>query len=452
MVFTLPVVSDIAFQQTTVAAQQYFMLQACCRSFGLFFSPPSLSYFQGGLFAKASALPPHYTQAMMAGQGVAGLAVSLTGLFTTLASPDDTSCITGDTANIFVTTKESDSVGQLLDQPLEREKLIAGSVSSAAFMSSDEACATYTRDDSTLAYFGIAVAVLMLCMISYPVLERLPLVIFYTQTGGGNGSRSSGELLTDNNGDEGEICFVDNHHTVGASASLGSSLHRRLVEAPPVRLLSGDTLRSDSPMYEKTLASTGIGEDVLAIDAVNGSFVPKTWLNSKLATISSEGFAVFVTFMVTLSVFPGATSQIVSSRECQPGRSRFFASDIFVLFSFVSFNTFDLLGRIAAGLKIALPNAWLPKASLCRVCFVPLLLMCRTDHSRFRNLLTADAFPLIIMPVFAFTNGYVGSLSMMAGSQKSAWAGTAMVLCLSLGLLAGCILSFLVLFMTTSSS
>lgn len=385
----------------------------------------------------------------MAGQGLAGLLVSLAGLFTTLASPDDTSCIAGDTAEIFVTTKESDSVGQLPDELLEREQLIAGNVSSAASMSSDEACATYTRDESTLAYFGIAVAVLVLCMISYPVLERLPLIIFYTQTGGGNGVTSSGAPVTDNSSDEGEICFVDSHQTVGASASLGSSMHRLLVEAPPVRFLSGDTLRSDAPMYEKTLPNAGIGEDVLA---VNDSIVSRTWLNSKLATISSEAFAVFVVFTVTLSVFPGATSQIVSSRECQPGRSRFFASDIFVLFSFVSFSTFDFLGRIAAGLKIALPNAWLPTASLCRVFIVPLLLMCRMDHSRFRNLLTADAFPLIIMPVFAFTNGYVGSLSMMAGSQKSAWAGTAMVLFLTLGLVAGCMLSFLVLFVTTSSS
>lgn len=385
----------------------------------------------------------------MAGQGLAGVSVSLAGLFTTLASPDDTSCITGDTADMFVITKGSDTVDQLSDRHLDREQLIAGSKLSAVSMSSDEACATYTRDDSTLAYFGIAVAILMLCMIAYHVLERLPLMIFYTQTGGGNGFRGSGVLVTNNNVDEGETYFVGSHDTIGASASPLSSMQRRLVEAPPVRLLSDDIVLSDSPMYEKTLQNAGIREDILAVD---NSITSTTWLKSKLMPISREAFSVFVVFTVTLSVFPGTTSQIVSSRECQPGRSRFFASDIFALFSFVSFNTFDLLGRLAAGLKVVLPNAWLPTASLCRFGFVPLLAICRMNHSRLRDLLAADVFPLIMIPVFGFTNGYLGSLSMMAGSQKSAWAGTAMVFCLTLGLLAGSSLSFLVFFATTSSS
>ncbi|CAN0442063.1 unnamed protein product, partial [Scytosiphon promiscuus] len=45
----------------------------------------STAILQGGLFSMASAFPPRYTQAMMAGQGLAGLAVALAGLFTTLA-------------------------------------------------------------------------------------------------------------------------------------------------------------------------------------------------------------------------------------------------------------------------------------------------------------------------------------------------------------------------------
>ncbi|CAM9876841.1 unnamed protein product, partial [Ectocarpus sp. 12 AP-2014] len=92
---------------------------------------------------------------------------------------------------------------------------------------------------------------------------------------------------------------------------------------------------------------------------------------------------------------------------------------------------------------------WLPTASVSRLVFVPLMLACRSEHSRFRDWLSADVFPLTLMPLFAFTNGYVGSLSMMAGSQLGAWAGTAMVLFLSGGLLAGSLLSFLVLFAST---
>lgn len=387
----------------------------------------------------ASAFPPKYTQAMMAGQGLAGLAVALSGLFTTLAGPDDQSCI----------PNEPEAINDLTGR---------------AMGVSETPCAAYTRDWSTLTYFSVAVAVLFGCLITFPVLQRLPVVAFYTRAisdddASANGGDDDG---TDNSINDvvsnGDVEEEDSSNGNGwfTISSLGvqsnirpRSMHRRLVEAAPKRLLPGGEALSDSVVHQKPQEEGDVG----ASDA--SGYVGVTGLNglrSKLVPISLYGFAVFFTFLVTLAVFPGATSLIVSSRQCQPGRSRFFAPDVFVMFSFVSFNAFDFLGRLASGLSIVLPARWLPFAALLRLVFVPLLLACRSEHSRFSfRWLWDDVFPLSIMPMFAFTNGYVGSLGVMAGSQKGPWASTAMMLFLSGGLLAGSMLSFLVLYASTKS-
>lgn len=398
----------------------------------------------------ASAFPPRYTQAMMAGQGLAGLAVALAGLFTTLAGPDDQSCIV-DLDETATTARESSSrkTGAFTDNHPARHAG-AQALDDTPLGSS---CAAYTRDWSTLVYFGVAVVVLLGCMLTYPLLERLPLTAFFTrggdEDGAGGESVHEGNFVEDSSIGDGWL-GVGRSAVISSSSPTGSSMYRRLVDDPPLRLLSVDKPLSDSTMYDKgeegerPKTDGSVAVNIATVTAVGG-------VRARLAPISRYAFAVFMVFTVTLSVFPGATSEIVSSRQCAPGRSRFFAGDVFVMFSFVSFNAFDLIGRLAAGLTLALPRAWLPTAAVSRLVFVPLLLACRSEQSRFRNWLSADIFPLALMPLFAVTNGYVSSLSMMAGSQKGAWAGTAMVLFLSGGLLAGSLLSFVVLYASRES-
>lgn len=402
----------------------------------------------------ASAFPPKYTQAMMAGQGLAGLVVALAAMFTTLAGPDDTSC-TASAATISGATNKLD-------------RLKTADAYSAAQLFTSSACSSYSVDWSTLVYFTIAVAVLLGCIATYPVLERLPLTTFYMQPCGVNASQ----------GGEVTICSAaktgDSHHrhscgqnSIPRSGNCASvteigqldSMHHRLVEQrspsrSPRPLLSPGKPLSDGNTVLWDQDDCEGGEESGSAGARNGTVTgdgarPMLRIRSKLAPIAEYAFAVFMVFAVTLSIFPGATSEIVSSRRCLPGRARFFSDDIFMLFSFVSFNTFDFLGRLAAGAKSVIAPKHLPHAAVMRLVFVPLFLACRSENSRLSQWLSADAFPLMLMPVFAMTSGYVGSLSMMAGSQKGPFAGTAMVLSLSAGLLAGSLLSFVVLFVTT---
>eukprot|EP00903_Cladosiphon_okamuranus_P010937 g10329.t1 len=428
-------------------------------------SGSATAVLQGGLFSFASAFPPRYTNAMMAGQGLAGLAVALAGIFTTLAGPDDQSCIV-DPTSTFTSSRDSSSSSSSSSssrddaftdhQPARQAGALTLDGSGSPLGSSS--CVAYTRDWGTLVYFSVAVVVLLACMLTYPLLERLPVIAFYTR----GGDDEDGTALESVNG--GDVHRVggakdDGWLGVGSSAVVSSSssptgsssMYRRLVDdTPPLQLLALDKSLSDSDAYETRGEGEGPKADgLVAVNVVTATGVDG--LRARLAPFYRYAFAVFMVFTVTLSVFPGATSRIVSSRKCQPGRSRFFAEDVFVMFSFVSFNWFDFCGRLAAGFKRALPYAWLPPASLSRFGFIPLLLACRSENSRFPSWLSADVFPLVLMPLFAFTNGYVGTLSMMAGSQKGAWAGTAMVLFLNGGLLAGSLLSFAVLSANTVS-
>lgn len=401
----------------------------------------------------------------MAGQGLAGLAVALAGLFTTLAGPDDQSCIVDLDGMISTAraTSNSDSNEGYKDSFPERQARYVGSPAWDGSLTGSS-CAAYTRDWSTLVYFGVAVMVLLGCMLTYPCLQRLPLTAFYTRTGACVGDdcdedvatteRSSGGISDE--GGRNDDGWLDVGRAAVSSSSpspSGSSMYRRLVDTPPLQLGHLEKPPSDSAMYVRREEEEEASKRDAAVVVNGGNFMgsatARDGLRARLAPISRYAFAVFLVFTVTLSVFPGATSEIVSSRKCEPGRSRFFAGDVFVMFSFVSFNAFDLFGRLAAGLAVALPYDYLPAASFWRLLFVPLFLACRSENSRVPNGLSADVFPLILMPLFAFTNGYMGSLSMMAGSQKGAWAGTAMVLFLNGGLLAGSLLSFVVLLAST---
>lgn len=410
----------------------------------------------------ASAFPPKYTQAMMAGQGLAGLVVALAALFTTLAGPDDSSCLES-AATISGATNKLD---QLKATDAYSTSQIFTSAAGGEVESST--CSSYSVDWSTFVYFTIAVAVLLGCIATYPVLERLPLTVFYMQPSSVDTPR--GEDVTTCSATK----TMDGHNersyrhnsmpTNGSRASVTDSgqlvsMHHRLVEqrspsrlprsllSPGKPLSDGHTVLLDQDEWEGSEESGSVGGYNGTV--TDGGARPVLRLRGKLAPIAEYAFAVFMVFAVTLSIFPGATSEIVSSRRCLPGRARFFSDDIFMLFSFVSFNTFDFLGRLAAGARSVIAAKHLPYAAIMRLVFIPLFLACRSENSRLPQWLSADAFPVILMPVFAMTSGYVGSLSMMAGSQKGPFAGTAMVLSLSAGLLAGSLLSFLVLFVTT---
>ena len=91
------------------------------------------SLYQGGMFGFAGLFPPIYTQAMMAGQGMGGLIISIASILTAISSPS--SCGTAE---------------------------------------SDDDCTAYDSIDwSSFCYFAANVVVLIICVASFLLLDNL---------------------------------------------------------------------------------------------------------------------------------------------------------------------------------------------------------------------------------------------------------------------------------------
>lgn len=468
-----------------------------------------------------SAFPPRYTQAMVAGQSLAGLVVALIAIFTSLIDSDDQSCV-----SISTSGSNFDQIADSLfydsqDTPSWPPKTTAGEATasgSESFHQSEPSISqlfssvTTSMDFMTLAQNGIAVLVLLGCIVTYRILERLPLTTFYMKkltTEDGDGSSYAGKI---DQGDltrharvrdsctcdrciagNGQVCSGTNTDDSGpslgtASDSIGSSLRRtgpieewrQLPQQPLPTLPNTESLRNPLLSADSsTLLALGEGERkrsmsnpsivvgrtdfVLGAANVNESHLSRRLtrrVKGKFKPISRYSFSVFFCFLVSISMYPAVISEIVSTQGCTAGRARFFGQDTFILFSFVSYNASDFLGRLTAGCTGLCtvcgisPETWLPVAAVTRVVFVPLLLACRTTSSKdlmqniewlYDWMSGSDIYPLTIVPLFGFTNGFLVSLSMMGGSRKGPWAGTVMALSLNVGLFAGSLTSFLVL-------
>lgn len=165
--------------------------------------------------------------------------------------------------------------------------------------------------------------------------------------------------------------------------------------------------------------------------------------------------SVTLTFTITIGLFPSLIVYLESKDKCSSSE-RFF-NDLFVPFQFLLFNLFDLCGRVTAGLiqpVFTAKNIWM--GSLARIIFFPLFLLCKISGSQLPTLLVGDFFPIIIMILFAFTNGYIASLCMMLGPSQTdkkyaSLAGNIMIFSLTIGLLCGACTSFLTVFISQGS-
>jgi len=327
------------------------------------------SLMSAGLFSLAAYFPQHFTGALMNGQGLAGLAVSLSSLITSAAGARTDLCA-DDGAN--------DDVSCDLD-------------------------VSY----SALAYFAIATFVLISCIGCFIVLMRLPITKYYLHMAPNAPIESMGE-------------------TKEKSDTLTTAL-----------LISN----SDSMDY-----SVGKISDAPETD---GS------ISEIFKVIRVPALAVFFTFTVTIGVFPSIVVLLESEKQCES--SERFYNDLFLPFLFLLYNMFDFIGRVLAEKTRPLLNKRnILTFALCRLVFIPLLLLCNVSGSQLPILFKNDAFPILILIAFALSNGYTSSCAMMLGptmvtSKDAGVAATIMIFSLTLGLLAGGSISFLVLYISQGS-
>ncbi|XP_036614044.1 equilibrative nucleoside transporter 1-like isoform X2 [Trichosurus vulpecula] len=153
-------------------------------------------------------------------------------------------------------------------------------------------------------------------------------------------------------------------------------------------------------------------------------------------------------FIITICVFPSVTAEVQSTILGTSDWQKYFIP----VSCFFTFNAFDWAGRSLTTLYMwpTKDSRWqLPALVVARIVFVPLLMLCNV-HPR-KNLPVVfhhDAWFIVFIMLFAFSNGYLASLCMCFAPKKvkpseAEAAGTVMVFFLSLGLALGALLSFL---------
>ena len=377
------------------------------------------AFMSGGIFGLAAIFPPIYTQAIMSGQGLAGLIVSLASITTTAIAPPPDSCDSDYCKESgFCDDDDGGSGGG------------SGSGSEDASPSpppDGDGCEEYTTNWSAFIYFCFAIGILVVCIFSYLTLERLPITKYYKDLASNPGAAAS-PRRTPNTADEGE----------GEGEGVGDGDGSESLTAPLLDVNASSDRRSSSSLSSKASSSS-------APSSVFRSVLP-------LAV------AVFAVFAVSLSIFPSYTTKVMSASACRPSGSRFY-NDLWVPFSFVMFNVGDFAGR---QVPLLFPLASSPPASLrrsvtlvaalsaLRVLFVPLFLLCNVEGTVLPVVFDEDFAPNVFMLLLSLSNGAVASYAMMLGPAAvrpadGEKAGNVMVLSLQTGLLVGSAASFFVL-------
>uniref|UniRef100_A0A671LHP6 Equilibrative nucleoside transporter 1-like n=1 Tax=Sinocyclocheilus anshuiensis TaxID=1608454 RepID=A0A671LHP6_9TELE len=157
--------------------------------------------------------------------------------------------------------------------------------------------------------------------------------------------------------------------------------------------------------------------------------------------------SVCFVFTVTIGIFPAVTVEVQTTvvEEGNGWDTYFIPVSCFLLF-----NMMDWAGRSLTAVCMwpGKDSIWLPVLVIARLVFVPLFMLCNVQPRHYLPVLFAhDAWYIIFMILFSFSNGYLASLCMCFGPKKvsqheAETAGAIMAFFLSLGLAVGAALSF----------
>lgn len=174
--------------------------------------------------------------------------------------------------------------------------------------------------------------------------------------------------------------------------------------------------------------------------------------------VKGPALCIFLTFFITLGLFPGWTSGIQSVHQCQ--KNNRFANDLWVPSSFLLFNIGDFMGRWwaagdAARHDLAHPpeqrSKKLVRLSVLRFGLFPLLFLCYTGSSApvlGGWVIRSDLYALVVQWLLATSNGFLVSAAFLHApstlhnvAQQGERMSEILSLAVSLGLLGGSLLS-----------
>uniref|UniRef100_A0A3P9KR77 Solute carrier family 29 member 1a n=1 Tax=Oryzias latipes TaxID=8090 RepID=A0A3P9KR77_ORYLA len=151
-------------------------------------------------------------------------------------------------------------------------------------------------------------------------------------------------------------------------------------------------------------------------------------------------------FTVTIGTFPAVTADVKSAIAGEGEWNTYFIP----VSCFLLFNLMDWAGRSLTALCMwpGKDSMWLPALVGLRIIFFPLFMLCNVQPRHYLPVpFEHDAWYIIFMILFSFSNGYLASLCMCYGPKKvpshqAETAGAIMAFFLSLGLALGAAISF----------
>ena len=365
----------------------------------------AVSVLLASLNRYAAVLGSSYIRALSGGQGIAGLAASGANLLRSLPE-------------------------------------MARSCGAGAPDTPDGARAAHAAQDGATVegaalYFGGACVVLVLCLGSFLLLERLPFV----REAFGRQEDARREFLRESFVRESAESAPPPSHAAADADGSGERAERVEREVSALE----NALDHPPPAHD-ALAGRGwrrVGGGGHALKRGSALCVERLRKLRPSAPLVPWAVAITLTYSVTIALFPALTSII---RPSPHGACEW--RHLFTPLMFVVFNAGDTIGRNLT-FQLHSARSVLLVVSL-RVLFAPLFILCYVRAESTASA-AADAIPLLLMLAFSITNGWITTTVFVRASEdvgdaERGHAAGHIVLFLNTGLAIGAALSFVVHF------
>ena len=411
-----------------------------------------------------------------------------------------------DRSMMITTTDDTSSL------PFQYEILLPVVVEQQSQQQSNTTCQPYTTIDyAVFGYFLIATLILLLCLCGFMYIQQRILTISQTTPATNNNILSSENL-------ESSLAIRDQHDETAVIPSepatttttiqlqhIHNNNNNNEQQEPADHLLLYPRRRRSSTNNEMNqlimpatvsrgdATTTGTSTQP-AVEMTTSSPSSSTFLHVLQCVYGPTG-GIFITFCITLGLFPSWTTELRSIYECHVNdnddgnRSHSYslflryANDLYIPLTFVLFNVGDLLGRIlsttsrfqmtaVAATTTTSSSAAVSKKLLYlagwRLIFFPLLFLCPSlkDLDVFGLTINSDVYSFMVQLLFAITNGYIIATSFaqapkllsiqlhydeVKGQQQKERMSEILSCAVNFGLLSGSVLSLLVTHVTAAN-
>ncbi|KAK9502529.1 hypothetical protein O3M35_011298 [Rhynocoris fuscipes] len=348
---------------------------------------------QSSFYGYTSMLPSRYTQAVMAGESAAGLFVSLNRMLTKLLLSDGrintmvffigSVLIVGICFGIHQIVRQTDFVQFYLTLCKEAKKITLEPTEDAGLMDPME------QGEGKNSQYGVL-----------KLQPQSPLETSNVPTGPG-----------------GHFSFSNPVYEPTAAVGAGTTYK---VEDVVV------TIRGEAATTYRRPSSN------IAWSSLHRG-VKMRWEVAK--NIWPSMLAISLTYLVTLSLYPGIESEIVSCK---------FGTWMPVILMAV-FNASDLMGKLSASIVYDWSRLQLVIFGAARIMLIPALLMCAWPRDK--PFFTGEGYPIFFSIGLGLTNGVIGSVPMIQApsrvpEQHRELTGNIMTLSYNFGLTAGSLIAY----------